>query len=75
MARKCEEFSHVLGGIYLFASAYWAPWLACWALAARQSPPPHLFNLVIFLLLLSNIGEDAFEAYYYLSNRPHSCGM
>lgn len=71
MVGNCEDFTYALGGFSLFSSVYWAPWLVCWGLAARKSPPPHLFSLVIFFLILFNICESAFEAYYFLTGKPH----
>ena len=72
MVGVCKGFSLILGGACIFSSVYWTPWLYYWGTSARKSPPPHLFNLVIFLLLLFNIGENAFEASYFFTNKPDS---
>ena len=69
---NCEGLSNALGGFFLFSSVYWVPWLVCWGLAVRKSPPTHLFNLAILFLVLFNICENAFEGYYFLTYRPDS---
>jgi hypothetical protein len=69
MVTNCSDFDIALACACIFSSIYWIPWLICWSLRALQSPPPHLFNIVIFLLLLFNIGEEAFEAYYFLAGK------
>ena len=70
MVTNCTDFSIALACACLFSSIYWIPWFICWGFRILQSPPLHLFNVVIFLLLLFNIGEKAFEAYYFLTERP-----
>lgn len=70
MVAYCTDISIALACACLFSSIYWIPWLIYWGFRTLQTPPIHLFNVVIFLLLLFFIGEKAFEAYYFLTSMP-----